>query len=190
MIDEFNLFANKNPDKIKPHYCFDKKIWIFDHYVYKHYTIKNPYQLEKFKKNFQIFSEINPDFKFLFKNSECYIKTPKLNNTWLDYEDFLTNIEKLILKHKHRLVCFEDIQRNNYFFHNCLHPIDESKIFVCDSTETWTIRTAHSLVEGYKNEVKFNGLSPNSYYDKMIYQITKNLYSSIESSNLTNLGSQ
>lgn len=193
MEKQFSDLMTILPFKTKSHYCFDKTVWVTDECVYKHYIIKNEHQLKKFVKNFKVFSEINENFKYLFHDSVCYVITKKTKNNYIDYELFLKEIETMIVKYyniKDYFICFEDLQRNNYFFDKELIPIDESKIFVCKSRETWYTKSVHALVEGYKNEIKYNHLDPDEKFDQIIYQISKNLYNLIESKNSTSLGSQ
>ena len=81
-------------------------------------------------------------------------------------------------KIENKYLCFEDLGRHNYFLYNKkIILIDESKISVSDDFETFYIKTVHSLVEGYKNEIKntIDPVIPNKDYEKIIYDISNKI---------------
>lgn len=179
MIHEFKKLNKDDLVKVRNHYCYTKSIWFTKQVYYKKYDIFNIYQLEKFKKSFEIYRLINDRFEYQFDNNTCYIKMESIKNQTVNYITFLNLIEKFIIsnyKIKNTLVCYEDLLRKNYFVEkNQICLIDESKVLVCSSKEMWYNRIIYSLVEGYKNEIQNDGSIFSYDHDKKIFDIIKNL---------------
>jgi hypothetical protein len=193
MMDKFTKLLSINPNKIKTHYAFEKRVWITEDRVYKFYRTINDDEHKRLLSRVTLFSELFPgEFEIKTDDTKIYIQMDLIPKDHCEYYEFLTELEfflKQNLYYKKNYVYFEDLGRHNYFKNdNKIILIDESKIKSTNDFRIYLNRITHSLITGYKNEIRTAGLDSDSEYEIKIYQIVKSLENYILSNNFTKVG--
>jgi hypothetical protein len=178
--DEFQQIEMSIPVfKVKNNEYFKKTVWIDKQFVFKKYVVTSDHQLEKFKKNFNIYKSLYNDFSFLIEKNIIFCKNKKIKSRKIPYDIFLLGIDRFIHEHckvKNKFLCFEDLGPYNYFFNNGkIVLVDESKLSVTDNFEVFYVRTMYGLYNGLKYSKHSIHIGSNLTIEdceKLIYNIS------------------